>query len=335
MSGNGPWLDVVAPGMGIRTLCGGDTCTVNGTSFSTPIVSGIATLMLSLNSSLHDVDIERVLEWSADDIGQPGWDDLTGWGRVNAGLAVSSLNQFTLLNGLVVDPDRFAEASPPVTSWVHWVSPPHGWPSGDYYVRRHEMVADSVAFPITFAMITGTWAHVGGTNGLSAPDAADSLFYEYGWAEPFDITTSGCRMRTYVYEVLEGGSTVAWWPCQMDSVCVEYAAFGATDSIATVPPKPAKDVASVHLPGTMPITGRSPRDILVYVPRSGGSARLAVFDVAGREVSIVLDGPVAAGIHRYTWQPVDGHGAALASGVYFLAGQVDGQRLGTRLVIVR
>jgi flagellar hook assembly protein FlgD len=45
--------------------------------------------------------------------------------------------------------------------------------------------------------------------------------------------------------------------------------------------------------------------------------RLAVYDVRGRLVRTLHDGPAAAGEHVYTWDGADEGGLRLAPGVYF------------------
>jgi thermitase len=61
-----------------------------GTSMATPHVTGVASLMLSLNPSLSPADIKQMIEMSAEDmVGDPtedveGWDPYYGHGRLNA-----------------------------------------------------------------------------------------------------------------------------------------------------------------------------------------------------------------------------------------------------------
>jgi subtilisin family serine protease len=57
---------------------------VSGTSFSAPIVTGVASLLKSHNPELTATDIKRILINSALDVGQPGPDNLTGAGIVDA-----------------------------------------------------------------------------------------------------------------------------------------------------------------------------------------------------------------------------------------------------------
>jgi len=68
-----------------------------GTSMATPHVSGVAALILSQDSSLTHIQVREILKNTSDDLGDPGWDQYFGEGRVNAYAAVnyvsSSLSQ--------------------------------------------------------------------------------------------------------------------------------------------------------------------------------------------------------------------------------------------------
>ena len=86
----GAHIGVVAPGEGIwTTVAGGGWERAEGTSFSAPLVAGVAALMFSVAPT---ASAEQVLAWlqaSADDLGPPGFDPHTGAGRLNARRAVS------------------------------------------------------------------------------------------------------------------------------------------------------------------------------------------------------------------------------------------------------
>ncbi len=66
-----------------------------------------------------------------------------------------------------------------------------------------------------------------------------------------------------------------------------------------------------------------------------GEARLAVYDVAGREVARLIDGVIAAGEHVVSWEALDGSGAPLAAGVYLARLSTPAGSAATRLVVVR
>jgi thermitase len=81
-------LDLAAPGCLLTTARGGGYANVCGTSFSAPVVAGVAALVISANPSLSASQVLGILQTSADDLGAPGWDTTYGRGRVNAGKAV-------------------------------------------------------------------------------------------------------------------------------------------------------------------------------------------------------------------------------------------------------
>ena len=108
-----PWVDLVAPGGSqsafasrderleteIATTCrtdstaggcDGSTTPIVGTSFSSPYVAGVAALVRTSAPDLSLDEVEAVLEGTAQDLGDPGRDDATGWGAVAAGAAVEA-----------------------------------------------------------------------------------------------------------------------------------------------------------------------------------------------------------------------------------------------------
>lgn len=95
-SNYGPEVTVSAPGVEIITTdirdedgynygdYGNDYTTFNGTSSATPIVSGVAALLLSQRSFMHPREVKEILSRTADDLGSPGYDERFGHGRINA-----------------------------------------------------------------------------------------------------------------------------------------------------------------------------------------------------------------------------------------------------------
>jgi thermitase len=85
-SAYGEHIDFAAPGWEIYSTTTNSTYEVDsGTSYSAPLVAGIAAWVMSVNPSLGPTDIEGILRESAVDLGTPGWDQDYGWGRVDFG----------------------------------------------------------------------------------------------------------------------------------------------------------------------------------------------------------------------------------------------------------
>ena len=70
------------------------TNSFGGTSSATPLVAGVAALMLSANSELTAVEVRNMLTSTADKIGTGydanGHSTEFGFGRINAGKAVAA-----------------------------------------------------------------------------------------------------------------------------------------------------------------------------------------------------------------------------------------------------
>lgn len=90
-SNYGSYVDVSAPGANILTLQGTSTYAYwNGTSFSSPITSGVVALMAAANPALSNASLVELLLKNSDDIGATGYDLYFGHGRVNASRAVTA-----------------------------------------------------------------------------------------------------------------------------------------------------------------------------------------------------------------------------------------------------
>jgi len=65
-----------------------DYSALGGTSSACPIAAGVAALILSVEPALTSAEVQHFLERSAKDLGDPGWDEYYGWGRVDARAAL-------------------------------------------------------------------------------------------------------------------------------------------------------------------------------------------------------------------------------------------------------
>ncbi len=91
----GTTLDLVAPGVDMYSPLMGNQWGLfynsgDGTSFSTPVVTGAVGLILSVNPDLDPEQVRNILSDTADDLGSPGWDIFYGHGKVNLLQAVQS-----------------------------------------------------------------------------------------------------------------------------------------------------------------------------------------------------------------------------------------------------
>gem|GEM_PF-1806728 len=88
-SKQGPEMELAAPGTHIMTLWGASAYTTRpswqftGTSAATPLVSGFAALILSANPGYTNQQIRDLMRQSVVDLGDAGWDETYGYGRID------------------------------------------------------------------------------------------------------------------------------------------------------------------------------------------------------------------------------------------------------------
>jgi subtilisin family serine protease len=89
-SNPGPEVEVSAPGSSVLSTNPNDGYGLSdGTSFAAPYVGALAALIRSRNPGLPASSVRQLIIDTAEDINTPGFDERTGWGRINAYEAVS------------------------------------------------------------------------------------------------------------------------------------------------------------------------------------------------------------------------------------------------------
>lgn len=160
----GPWVDLTAPGVSIVSTAmtagaGGTYAVGDGTSFSAPIVSGVAALVHAKNPTWTPAQIASGLTAGTADRGAPGIDDFYGHGLLDAYGAVGGRSAVgpPLPGGDLHEPNDVLDRAKPV--------PPHGTsaallgaliPEGDvdwFYVDAPG--AGSITFRILWGMPSG------------------------------------------------------------------------------------------------------------------------------------------------------------------------------------
>jgi len=238
-SGFGNWIDVTAPG-GTDFVYGNDGTdifttvpgsgygdvssagqAISGTSVATPMVSGIAALLLSYNSSLYNDDVEQIIRITSDDVNAatlPGFDNQLGMGRVNARAALDRLRSPYSLHQLSAGGGTDYSSTGQI-QYAFFSTP--GLANGTYLVKRHE-VRKTISFPYTYQSAPVTWGRGVATNGYSATNPN----YGMGFCEPVagTITSTGATFRTFVYEVwdLNTGVWKGWKPTTPAGVTFAY-----------------------------------------------------------------------------------------------------------------
>ena len=94
-SNYGEQIDISAPAVHIYSTYVRDGRSgytyMTGTSMASPYVGGLAALMLAVQPSLSVDQLEDLMRLTADDLGEPGWDEVFGAGRINAAKALQLL----------------------------------------------------------------------------------------------------------------------------------------------------------------------------------------------------------------------------------------------------
>ncbi len=152
-------------------------------------------------------------------------------------------------------------------------------------------------------------------NGLNA-------WNEYEFTlDPFAFNfTSQMRFKVTAEDV--GQDTIM--DCAMDDFLVRSLVGG---SAAVEGPASVRPVSyTLHPSQPNPF---NPRTEIRYELPQDEAVKIAVYDVSGRELKVLVDEARTAGIHSVTWDGTDADGRALASGVYFYrltAGQFEQTR---------
>lgn len=318
-SSYGPGLDLVAPGVTIwstyltytHPISGAPGKGYNrdsGTSYAAPMTTGAIGLLAAARPELIDTDFQHILRESTDDIGDPGVDQKTGWGRMNLGRALAAVSP-----DIGIWHDEVLGRVVRVGATDTLVLTESGPGTFDRYRQWHDATAlevtATVAIPDSFVGPVRIWPRVGGTMTVRGDFR---IPYFTPWAEIAAQDPHSFTLRGYIYR-------------QSDATCVPC----GDDAYLPLPPDQARFgftvMGPVNRAPIAPVQGAG-RDapLLRVTPNpfaagtrieAPGPGRVEVADVSGRRVrGITLAGSSAS----FEWDGRDDGGRALGPGIYLV-----------------
>ncbi|HEY3295157.1 MAG TPA: S8 family serine peptidase [bacterium] len=358
-SNHGSELDVVAPGgntdqdlnqdgqpdgvLSVSRDSNGDNYVwMQGTSMASPHVAGVAALLLS--HGLTPAQVRPALQETALDLGAAGWDNLYGWGRINAQAALAWHQGGG--GGTVLLNEGFEGGVPP-QNWLtyeggatssNWSSlegnthasggtEPHGGSNAAYHdddlASPGDSVRDWLIFPAVDIPSTATSAQVSFYQRNAYVNAQyyglHALLYStddstYAIAQTFGTPQTTWAQETVNVISLQGrhvwfafyyvGNNGSEW--YVDDVTVTVSTPGAAGERTAV-------VKLLALDSPYP----NPFNSVVQIPlelNQTSRVELSVYNELGQRVTTLLPSTaLAAGSHRFTW-----NAAGVASGSYFV-----------------
>lgn len=190
------------------------------TSAAAAHVSGVASLLKGYNSDLWNDDIAYILRLSADDKGDPGWDSLYGWGRINA---YEALKMIAMPNYVMHDETGNGSVYSSSQRTFYLCGVPN-LADGPYAGYSREIRKD-VTFAHPFDTVLGAWGRGPASNGYIP------YGLNFGWLYSDivegSVTNAGMTVRTYVFELWDfGGDYVGYVPCTPSEATMAYTVVG-------------------------------------------------------------------------------------------------------------
>jgi hypothetical protein len=325
----GGGIDCLAPGVKIvttaRTITDTIYCLENGTSIAAPIVASIAGMVLSRNDTLCANDVEGVICASCDDIltdaeeqsNLQGYDQWSGWGRVRPDKALQYVGpnwhiyHLTDGEGYVADVDTISRLR------IKWQDAPGLY--DDWYAYRYEVRCD-IEYPAYLTDVAHVWGRgLHATNGRSAENPC----YPDGYcrAVPSAVTSAGCRLQTYVYDLwyrISSGPPIyqhyGWWPADPDDVVFAYSVLARSCS-AGIPEGPGERAGRALAFSVCP----NPVTNSARIKLAGEKTRYvraAIYDIKGRRIRLLRDGSGNSN-GEIVWDGKDDDGVEVSPGVYW------------------
>jgi subtilisin family serine protease len=241
-SSYGPGLDLLAPGVDVLTtfptypIANGTLLNgyvqVAGTSFSAPHTTGVVGLLAALRPELSASDFQHVLRESARDLAEPGLDQKTGYGRLDAARALASVAPSF---GILHDEVAAATFIPgDVDSLIVGTSGPGLMDRIRHWPRARAIEARAtVALPDSFLDSVRVWTTVQGTMTVAG---GFRLPFFAPWSEIVERGPRSFTLRGFLYQLEDcldcGGD--AHLPLPPDQARFGYTVIGRVDRPPTL-----------------------------------------------------------------------------------------------------
>lgn len=239
-SNTGSHIALSAPGSGIYTTeRGGGIDNPNGTSFSAPMVAGVAGLVISQgkdrNFNLTNDDVRHIMELTAKDVTiyGTGFDNQTGHGIANAGNALQLLAEPNVLYHY----NSIGGTSTKIFTFPSWILLSNRWglAAGTYHSVDEYKITKHVTFDVPFCTPPKVWMRERESKSL------DYANPNSGRPKTFitNVTSTGFDLEYVTYYVRTNnlGQTINQWiPAAPQSTNVAYTAVGKPNPAALTGP---------------------------------------------------------------------------------------------------
>lgn len=297
-------LDLLAPGLNVYTTFmtypsyfGASYpgyVPASGTSFAAPHVAGAVGLLAAARPELSDTDFQHVIRESADDIGAPGYDAPTAYGRLNLARMLDRVRPGIGIWHHEIAADSFAVAGEgqllveergPGTLGLHYGS---SW-------STRLAAYGTVSYPDSFLAVTGVWLRVAGT---MAARGDFRIPYFAPSAEVMRQDATSATFRGYLYRVSDDSCDVCddrYVPLAPSNVRFGFTVIGVVDR----PPSlrvSSPAAGAVGRPGELLFVGWQSSDVdrisryrVAFAPAAGGEVALG--EAPGSALSAVFTLP--------------------------------------------
>ncbi len=160
------------------------------------------------------------------------------------------------------------------------------------------------------------------THQPPAPPTAPVTFYAQGFDTLLDVGQEP-----------EDASIPSQQTLWVQSVQGQIGGPDVTSTVGVSEGQKPSNAAKDEFRAPTPNPARTGVALFYYLPRAG-NVRLAVHDIAGRQVAVLANGRRPAGLHSVSWDGLDNSGRPVGSGVFFSTLVVDGQRVGDRKITI-